>query len=91
MTDTPPPIVANASPLNDQIAAGIRQLVLVLATGATALGYAGWAGRLNALAVVAGPLAGLIVIVLGQIKTRQSAKDTATLAAKVPDSVAVVK
>lgn len=85
------PIVVNASPLNDQLASGIRQLLLVLATAATALGSVGWAGRFNALAVVAGPLAGLIVIIIGQWKTRKAAQTAATLAAVVPDSVAQIK
>jgi hypothetical protein len=87
---TPTPIQANASPLSDQIASGIRQLLLVLATAATALGSVGWAGKFNALAIVAGPLAGLIVIILGQLRTRKLSQNVATMAAIVPNKVAVV-
>ena len=93
MTDPvqPEPIVVNATPTADQIAAALRQLVLVLATAATALGAVGWAGELNALAIVAGPLAGLIVIVWGQFATRKAAQIKATLATALPDSVATTK
>lgn len=90
MTDTGP-IQVNSSPLPDQIASAIRQLLLVLSTAATALGAVGWAGKFNALAVIAGPLAGLIVIILGQIKTRKAAQTAAALATAAPAHVAQVK
>lgn len=90
MTDQTP-LQVNASPTPDQIAALIRQLLLVASTAATALGAVGWAGRFNELAVGAGPLAGLIVIWLGQVKTRKSAQTVAKLAAVAPDSVAQIK
>lgn len=93
MTDQTPttPIVANSTPAVEQWAAGIRQLILVLATAATILGATKLAGEISAFLAISGPLAGLIVIVIGQLKTRQSSQNLATLANKVPDSVAVVK
>jgi hypothetical protein len=88
---TDPPIVANASPVPEQMASALRQLILALASIATALGYSKAAGDLSLVLDVLGPLAAVIVIVLGQLKTRKASQNTATLAAAVPDSIAVVK
>jgi hypothetical protein len=87
----PPPIVVDSGPGAEQLAAGIRQAILVLASIATALGYTKAAGEISAFLLVAGPLAGFIVIVAGQWKTRDSAQKKAAMAAQLPDSVAVVK
>jgi hypothetical protein len=51
------PIVANADPTQDQLAAGLRQAVLLAAAVASTLGYTQLAGRLSALLAIVGPLA----------------------------------
>lgn len=93
MTDfsPPAPIVVDGDPGAEQLAAGMRQAILVVASIATALGYTKAAGEISAFLLVAGPLAGLIVIVLGQLKTRDSSQKKAAMAAQLPDSIAVVK
>lgn len=92
MTDTTTTqIVAKASPLQDQLQAGIRQTILVVAAIASALGYNKLAGQASALLMVAGPLAGLITIVIGQIATRKASQKLAIVAAAAPDNVATIK
>lgn len=90
MTDTPP-IVANASPAPDQIAAGLRQGVLLLAAVASTLGYTKLAGEFSSILTIVGPIAAIVAFVWGQIHVRQASQDKKTLAAAVPDSVGVVK
>lgn len=88
---TVPPIIANASPVPEQLAAALRQLILALAMVATALGYSKAAGDLNLVLQVIGPFAAVVSIILGQLKTRVASQNTAKLAAAVPNSIAVVK
>jgi len=85
------PIMVNATPTAEQVMTGVRQFILVAAAIASALGYAHAAGQISGLLSVAGPIAGLIIIVLGQLKTRQSSQTAATLARALPDSVAQTK
>jgi hypothetical protein len=86
-----PPIVANASPVQEQFAAGFRYTVVFLAAVATALGATKYAGEISAFLVVAGPFAALAAFIVGQIKTRQTSQDKAAMASLLPDSIAVVK
>lgn len=90
MTDQPP-IVVNASPVQDQIAAGLRVFIIAAGSVATALGYAGVAGKLNALLLAVGPVAAAIAFLVGQLKTRALAKKAARMATLLPDSVATTK
>ena len=85
------PIVAPASPLNDQLTAGLRQLILVAAAVATALGYTKAAGEISTFLMVVGPRAGLLTVIVGQITTRRSSQKLAVAAAAAPDNVAVVR
>lgn len=93
MTDfsPPAPIVANATPTAEQIATGLRQAVLIIAPILTMLGYIKWAGELNSLLVIVGPLSTIIVVLWGQWNTRKNSQDKKALAAAAPDSVGVVK
>lgn len=93
MTDdsAPAPIVANATPELEQVAAGVRQLLIALGAIAGALGYAHVAGDLSVALDILGPAVTIGSVIAGQIKTRQSSQNVATLAAVVPNSVAVVK
>jgi uncharacterized membrane protein len=85
----PDQIRANASPLPDQLWAGLRQLAP--AAMAFALGR-GWLE--SDVAVLLGVAGGMVwPIVAGQLKTRRRAVQLATVAAspEVPDHVAVLK
>jgi hypothetical protein len=84
-------IVVNADPRVDQMAALLRQILLILAAGAGAFGYAGWAGKFSALLVVVGPLAAVIVTVWGQLKTRSVSTKAAAMASFLPDHIATTK
>ena len=85
------PIVANADPTQDQLAAGLRQGVLLAAAVASTLGYTQLAGRLSALLAIVGPLAAVAAFAWGQWRTRRNAQDRATLAAAAPDCIGVVR
>lgn len=93
MSNLPPstPIMVNPYPTQDQIAAGIRQTILILGSVAGALGAAKVAGELNTLLVIVGPIAALISFVLGQLHTRSASKKLAITAAAAPNAVAQVK
>ena len=87
--DTTPPIAVNASPLPDQLWAAVRQIAPPLM--AFAIGK-GWIG--DDVAALLGTLAAIVwPIVAGQIKTRERAKQLASIAgdARTPDAVATVK
>jgi hypothetical protein len=66
---TPTPVIVNANPAQENVESLVRQILLVAAGVASALGYSGVAGKFGALLGMAGPIAGLIVIVIGQLKT----------------------
>lgn len=85
------PIVVNATPTQDQLAAGLRQLLLALSSIASVLGYTKVAGELSAALTIVGPVAMIITIVLGQIYTRRASQKLIITATAAPDSVAVVK
>jgi hypothetical protein len=85
------PIEVNATPETAQWEAAVRQAILVLSGVATALGYTQIAGKISALLMVAGPIAGLIVFILGQIHTRRAEQKQIVMANALPDSVARVK
>ena len=87
----PDPITVNATPAPDQLTALVRQAILVAAAIATALGASHLGSEIGLAATVAGPIAGLIVIVLGQIKTRRSALKMAAMANQLPDAIAQTK
>lgn len=94
MTDEPTetaqtPIEANASPLPDQLWAGLRQIAP--AAMAFAIGRHWIADDLSILLGVSGGM--VWPIIAGQLKTRRRAVELATVAgsSKVPDSVAKLK
>lgn len=93
MSDLSPnaPIMVNPYPTQDQIAAGLRQAVLILSGVATTLGAARVAGELNTFLTIVGPMAAIISFALGQMHTRSAAKKLAITAAAAPNSVAQVK
>lgn len=87
----PVPIEVNAAPETAQWEALVRQVILIASTAATALGYTVVGGKIGMLMVIAGPLAGLIVLIIGQLHTRRAEQDKIAMAAALPDSVAKVK
>lgn len=87
----PDPIMVNGTPEVDQMATGIRYVLLALASIASAMGFADVAGKFNALLIVAGPVAMAAVFVWGQLNTRAKSKRAATMAAALPNDVAQVK
>lgn len=89
MTDTP--IQVNADPTKDQIEALVRQIILTVSAIASALGYAGFAGKASALLMASGVIAGLISLVWGQVKTRTLSKKAAAMASLLPDHLAQSK
>lgn len=85
------PIRVNATPTLDQIATGIRYLLMTLASGATVLGYFEAAGKFNDLLQSVGPASWLVFFLWGQISARHQSKTKAALAAQLPDVVATFK
>jgi hypothetical protein len=85
----PTPIEVNASPVQDQLWAGIRQIAPAL--------MAFLIGRnliQNDTAILLGVVGGIAwPIIAGQLKTRRRAVDLATIAndKRVPDEVAVIR
>lgn len=102
MTDnTTPPIVVNATPTNDQLAAGMRTLVLVVSV---VTGLAGliskhdWAGfvtyvQSSDFLTVAALAISAATFAWGQWKTRHRAKQLGAVAVdpRVPDAVITTK
>lgn len=87
----PEPMQVNASPTPAQISAGFRQFVLAVGP---LLGYLGWAGAesaLNSTLQYVGPASAAIAFLWGQWDTRHRAKQAATMASNVSDSVAQLK
>ena len=83
------PVLAHATPVPDQLWAGLRQIVPPIVAFAVGRGWLA-----SDLAVLLGVVGGVMYpIVLGQLKTRLRAKQLATVASspKVPDSVAAIK
>lgn len=95
MTDFTPtpnkPITVWATPTPDQVTAGLRYALMAVSSIASALGMAKVAGDASALLASVGPVAMVIVFVWGQLVTRESAKQKATMATALPDSVAQTK
>lgn len=85
------PILVDATPGPAQLAAGIRQGILALASILTAMGFSHAAGDVSLLLQFVGPIAMVVVFVLGQLKTRSTATKLATVAAAAPNSTAIVK
>jgi hypothetical protein len=67
----------------------LRQLLLLIAGGATVLGYGHLAGIANGLLAVAGPAAGVFVVIWGQLHTLKVAYEAVAMAHAVNNSVAV--
>ena len=90
-----PPIIVNAEPTPDQIAAGLRQAVTVLGPIVAILAATGWGERLNlnvyftAFIGSIGAISTVAAIIVGQLHTRSLAKTAAFLANKLPNSVAI--
>lgn len=91
VSDVETPIVVHGSPTQPQIDALFRQIVLVVGPVLGVLGYKGALGVLNELAVIIGPLSGLIALVWGQVATWRIAKKAAAMARALSDDVAVTK
>lgn len=94
-TPTPAPAVVpaiqvNADPTQAQYAAAVRQAVLVASGVLSAFGATHLSTEIGALAMVAGPLAGLIVFVMGQLHTRHAEQKQIVMANALPDAVAKV-
>jgi hypothetical protein len=81
------PIEVHASPVPDQLWAGLRTAVVAVSTFAIGRGWiqSDTAVMLTAVAGV------LFPIIMGQLKTRKRAKQLAVTSAASPDNVAVVK
>lgn len=90
MTDQTP-IQVHASPTAPQIAAALRQVVLMLGPLMGAIGYAGWAGQADQFLQVVGPVSAVIAFIWGQLATRKAAKQQAVMAPYAPESVATFK
>lgn len=82
------PIVVNAAPETAQWEAALRQAILVLSGVSTALGYTQIAGKISSLLMIAGPLAGLVVFIMGQMHTRHAEQKQIAMAAQLPDEIA---
>lgn len=95
MTDTP--IVVHATPTKPQIEAALRQIILSAGSILASLEAMGIGDKLhlsadlnNALGYVGG-IAAVVSFVWGQLETRKNATKAATMAAALPDSLAVTK
>lgn len=99
MTDTPPasPIIVNASPLKDQIEAGLRQAVTVLGPIVTILAATGWGQKIglsNDFSVFVesiGAISTIAALVIGQMKTRSTSQKAASMANQLPNTIAQTK
>ena len=93
MTDVTPatPIVVPATPASDQLASGLRSVILGLGVIATTLGATKFAGTLNGLLEAAGPIAAVVSVVWSQWNAHSQHAQKVTMANAAPDSVAVVK
>ena len=85
------PIAVSRTPTKAQLAAGIRQGVLVVGSVATTLGYSQILGPLDQVAQLAGPISIGLSFLLGQLATRKTAKQKIRLANAAPDSVGFVE
>lgn len=85
------PIIVPATPTQTQAAAAVRQIILILAGAASALGFAGVAGQLNEFIAYAGPVAAVVVFVWGQVRTRTEAKKLIVTGGAAPNTVAQVR
>ena len=97
-SDVTDPIVVNARPGRDQVAAGLRQFLSALGLIAATLGMAKQAGVLGQLAAIVDPavtvvgmILGVGAVVIGQLKTRALSKKAAAMASKLPDHIAHTK
>lgn len=89
--NTVQPIMVDATPGPAQLAAGIRQTILAIASILTTLGFSHAAGTVSLALQFVGPAAMVIVFVVGQLKTRHAAAKLATVAASASNAVAIVK
>lgn len=89
MIDQQPILVNSAN--QEQINAGIRQLLLCVSAVAGALGYEHVAGNASALLAASGTIAGVVAFVWGQIATRIKANRSVAMAQQLPNSVAQTK
>ena len=85
------PIVVNESPAPDQLIVGVRQVILILSAAATATGAHHLGSWMGQMAVAAGPIASLAVVIAGQIHIRHQGQKLAIMANALPDSIAQVK
>jgi predicted MFS family arabinose efflux permease len=87
-----PIIIVHGTPTQPQIAAGLRQAVLVIGAIAGALGAKGaFVDGLNQFLTYVGPAAAAIAFVWGQYATWKHAKDAAKMATILPPNVAQTK
>ena len=100
-TNETPQIAVNATPANDQIAAAVRTVVLLISVVTALAGLASKHDLVGFIAYVqsapfitaAGLVMGAGTFAWGQWKTRHRAKQLASIAAdpRTPDAVAVTK
>lgn len=88
---TQTPIIVNATPTQDQIQSGLRYILTALSAVAMALGFSGVAGKFTALLMAVGPMSAAVAFLWGQWSARHKAKQAATMAKALPDSVAQIK
>lgn len=98
MAEPAPPIVVNPSPVGEQVASGVRQLVVLLGGFVAIAGFlrqrdlAGLVGYLQSgeFVPVVGALAAAAAVTYAQLKTRWRKREAVTMADAAPDSVAIV-
>jgi len=83
-------ITVNADPRIEQLTVLIRQALLVLAPVATYFGWTHAAGLIAVLIGVAGSIATVIVIIMGQLHTRATVASKVALAVTPPANVKVI-
>ena len=93
------PMTVNAGPANDQIAAAVRTIVLVVSAITALAGLASKHDLAGLIAYVqssdfitaAGVVVSAGVFAWGQLKTRKRAVQLATMASILPDTIATTK
>lgn len=89
--DGSPPLEVNPTPMQDMVTTGLRLILTAGAAVTSALGYAGVAGKFNALCLAAGPVAAAFVFVWAQWASFRKARKLAYLTHHVSDDVAKFK
>lgn len=90
MTDQPTaPITITADPTISQLAVALRQLLLALGPVCALMGFTHLGTLLGLMGAVCGPLATVVVIIMGQLHERHGVAKQVLLAQATPDEVVV--